>query len=33
MVCHPVFYCGIIREPELAVREEMTIALATRVMR
>lgn len=33
MVCHPVFYCGIIREQELTIRDEMTIALATRVMR
>lgn len=33
MVCHPVFYCGVLRTEEVATRTESTIALATRVIR
>jgi hypothetical protein len=33
MVCHPIFYCGILRDEEIQGRGETTIALATRVAR
>lgn len=33
MVCHPVFYCGMLRGEDIHGRGEMTIALATRVVR
>jgi hypothetical protein len=33
LVCHPVFYCGMLRTEEVAARTESTIALATRVIR
>jgi hypothetical protein len=33
MVCHPVFYCGILREEDIDRRTERTIALAIRVIR
>jgi hypothetical protein len=33
MVCHPVFYCGVLRSPDLTRRTDVTIALATRVIR
>jgi len=33
MVCHPIFYCGILRTDDMAERAEGTIALAIRVIR
>jgi hypothetical protein len=33
MICHPVFYCGILREDDLHGRGEITIVLATRIAR
>lgn len=33
LVCHPVFYCGLLRTDEVVARTESTIALATRVIR
>lgn len=33
VICHPVFYCGILREDDIKGRGEITIALATRVAR
>jgi len=33
MICHPVFYCGLLRDDDISGRGEITIALATRVAR